>query len=232
MENTKEEMFWSQVHKTTTCWLWKGSEKKQSNKYGVFTYRGRRFRAHRFVYEICNGPIPKGLLVCHICDVPACVNPKHLFLGTNRDNLKDAANKNRMIYGEVHANAFLSDVQVQEIRQLYAAGLYTQAALAARYKVSQPQINQIVHCKQRIKGHSTFPKGKGPLYRKHRFVDVVLQLLEMQQLTGLSQNKIAELIGVSWLSVSRWLNGRPARPLYAEAIERILQKLKEQSKAA
>ena len=91
------ERFMSKVNKTDTCWLWKaGLNHKQYGQFSI-TVNGwtKSYRAHRFIYEYFNGPIPEGMLVCHSCDVPGCVNPDHLWLGTVSDNAMDAVNKKR-----------------------------------------------------------------------------------------------------------------------------------------
>lgn len=75
------------------CWLWTGSSRKG---YGRLRYQSKMLGAHRFSYLMFKGEIPKGLFVCHRCDVTECVNPDHLFLGTNSENLKDAFNKGRL----------------------------------------------------------------------------------------------------------------------------------------
>jgi hypothetical protein len=74
------------------CWLWNGALNKDG--YGVFGIKAEG--AHRASYKMYKGEIPKGILVCHKCDIPRCVNPDHLFLGTQLDNIRDAQSKNRI----------------------------------------------------------------------------------------------------------------------------------------
>lgn len=112
--------FWSKVEKTDNCWTWKGRRNTARGGYGMFDVRRVTVRAHRFAYELVNGPIPAGFEVCHRCDDPRCVRPDHLFLGTRKENAADCQSKGRTSRGEGRYDAKLSDDTVREIRQLYA----------------------------------------------------------------------------------------------------------------
>ena len=81
-----EERFWSKVEKTDTCWLWRGTHIKG---YGMFRIDNRRQRATRVSLRLAGIVVPKGLIVCHHCDTPACVRPDHLYIGTQMQNIAD-----------------------------------------------------------------------------------------------------------------------------------------------
>jgi hypothetical protein len=112
-----EDRFWSKVLKTDTCWLW---QRQLNNKgYGCFYFshsgNRRNMYAHRMSWIMANGPIPAGLNVLHICDTPACVNPSHLRLGSQADNISDCKSKGRFADTRAHG-AKLSEQQVRAIR--------------------------------------------------------------------------------------------------------------------
>lgn len=123
------------------CWIWVGG--LNSNGYGIFSYNGKQLKAYRFSFELHNGPIINGLYVCHRCDVPACVNPNHLFLGTNKDNTLDSVKKGRhknpCFTGEDHHNAKLTKDDVIAIR----ASNETLIVLGDRYGVAFQTISKI-----------------------------------------------------------------------------------------
>lgn len=117
----------------TGCWLWGGS--KSADGYGRITVNNKLVGAHRVSFETFVGPIPAGLHVCHKCDTRNCVNPNHLFLGTNAENVSDKVSKGRQSFlrGEQQAGAKLTENQVREIR----SSNLSQRKLAAKLGVSQ-----------------------------------------------------------------------------------------------
>ena len=139
--------FWNKINKNSSCWLWIGV--KDRFGYGRFSLDGRMVYAHRIIWEYVNGSIPNGLFVLHKCDVPACVNPEHLFLGTQSDNLKDAYQKGHLRHlsgfrGEKQGQSKLTDEIVKSIREEYQNPKTSQYQLAKRYGVCQTTIWRVV----------------------------------------------------------------------------------------
>lgn len=144
---TLEERFWEKVDKRSDdeCWEWKNC--KTHFGYGKIKV-GKQYKpAHRVMWELYYGSVPDGMLVLHKCDNPPCVNPKHLFLGTYLDNVRDMIAKDRVKYvrGEQHGHAKFKDGDIRNIRQLYKDGQYSQYKLAEMYNVCTREIRKIVH---------------------------------------------------------------------------------------
>lgn len=145
---TPEEKFWSHVHKTESCWIWTGALSKSG--YGKFQYKRTEGRAHRVSWVLHHGKIPDGLLVLHDCpngDNRACVNPDHLWLGTNADNSGDMVQKGRSLKGENNPQSKLTEVKVLEIRKLYSRGL-TLLRLSEMFGVDRTIIHDVVRFKR------------------------------------------------------------------------------------
>lgn len=136
------EKFWGFVSKTDTCWLWTGGkDKKGYGKISIGPASNRKHpKAHRISYFLHHGSLPDDRFVCHSCDNPACVNPDHLFLGTNADNMADMAAKGRAYSwkgrrsGEDNPHA---KVTADDVRALRAAtGLEQIHSIAGRRGIS------------------------------------------------------------------------------------------------
>lgn len=132
------------VDPRTACFVWLRSLERDG--YGQFWYKNKKYKAHRWAYEQVHGSIPSGLFVLHKCDNPACVNPKHLFLGTNSDNMLDTVRKGRKVapvfHGEEHGMAILTEAKVRRIRQRIARG-DRQCDVARDFGISAPLVYRI-----------------------------------------------------------------------------------------
>ena len=96
--------FVAKIGDCSSCWLWIGSTSgRPGRRYGCF-WNGKAIKAHQFAYEIFKGQRDHGKIVCHTCDVPLCVNPDHLYLGTWRDNVRDAVKRGRHRNGKESIN--------------------------------------------------------------------------------------------------------------------------------
>jgi hypothetical protein len=132
----------------TPCWEWTRARVRGYGQFGVRRAgKQKMVRAHRFSWELYNGPIPEDLCVLHRCDNPPCCNPEHLFLGTMLDNMRDMALKGRQNYvgqpkGEQHNKAKLTEKAVLDIRFRWKGGRTTEM-LAKEYGVSGSTVRRI-----------------------------------------------------------------------------------------
>lgn len=148
-----DEVFLARFHKKYAkqdgCWLWLGG--KDRDGYGMVKFCGRQFRAHRVMYEIATGPIPRGLIVMHTCDNPGCVNSQHLLTGTYKDNTQDMIRKGRKHLtigskaqrGTLNGKARLTEDDVREIRRRHAAG-EMQIDLGPEFGITQGAVHKVI----------------------------------------------------------------------------------------
>lgn len=187
----REHRFWSKVDKTGDCWVWTG--KRNGSGYGMFWVPPREERAHRVSILLRDGELDAEAVVLHLCDNPACVNPEHLEVGTQADNLRDCREKGRHAFGEQHGHAKLTDDQVMEIRR----SSERQIDLARRFGVSKTTICNIragrlyTHLphKRRVRKARLTPKQRAEIRRLYA--------------TGASAATLAEEYGVHPLTIRR-----------------------------
>jgi len=158
--------FWLHIRvRENGCWEWEGS--RGPSGYGSVRVDGRSEYVHRHAWVLRYGPIPDTLHVLHRCDNPPCINPAHLFLGTNRDNVEDMCRKSRQAKGdrqgsrvhpetracgEKNGRAKLTRDQVEEIRRDYLSRKSSQREIARRHGISQPTVSEIVNFRNWIVG--------------------------------------------------------------------------------
>lgn len=147
MKERLPDRFANKIIFTKDCWLWKAAV--GNSGYGKYRFGKKQVYAHRYSWSLFFGEIPAGMEVLHKCDVRTCVNPKHLFLGTQKENMEDKVKKGREARGEDNGFSKLTKQEVEEIRQLYVYGSsqFSQRALAKKYKVHQKTIFNIVNNK-------------------------------------------------------------------------------------
>ena len=148
MLNKKDiHRFWSFVERSNNrkCWNWKGGI--NSTGRGIFWLKNSTPKAHRVSWMINVGKIPNSLCILHKCDNGMCVNPKHLFLGTRKDNTHDMIKKGRHI-----GNTKIFTKEAIKIRKEYKLGLLNGIQLAKKYMVAPSTIYQIINNKRKIHG--------------------------------------------------------------------------------
>lgn len=141
------DFFWSRVSipdDLWRCWEWTGRQDERG--YGrMRSDDGGVYRAHRFSFVISNAQVPDEMCVCHECDNPSCVNPMHLFLGTQKDNIDDMIRKGRdkKSHGEGHPSSKLTDIDVKFIRHWHSCG-YSNGEICDHFPVNDRSISNVV----------------------------------------------------------------------------------------
>lgn len=135
MEALKKRFEEKFIIEASGCWVWTAAT--MGIGYGYFRVENKLHGAHRVAYELYKGPITGDNHVLHTCDNPACVNPDHLFLGSNQDNIKDKQEKGRSFHSVFSGKR-------EKIKELYKEGGYTQKELGIKFNCSQATVQRIV----------------------------------------------------------------------------------------
>lgn len=139
-----EKRIYDKLSKGVGCWIWKG--KFFNSGRAKITFGKRNHLVSRLIYVLKYNKLIHGLKVCHSCDNPACVNPLHMFIGTNQDNSSDMVAKGRQAKGEANGGCKLTEAQVLSLRKEFSSGA-TRASLARKYKISWTQAAYICNGK-------------------------------------------------------------------------------------
>jgi hypothetical protein len=172
----------------TGCHIWTGA--KLHGGHGTLKVNGKNMQAHRISYEMTNGPIPAVMVVRHKCDVPACVNPDHLEIGTQGENVRDRDERKRTPYGATHYRAILTEEAVAVIRGSDEPGV----ELARRYGVTDSAISQ-------IRSGRLWKHSPGPI-RKGRRSKVSADAVRAIRASTERSRVLAERYGVSEVTIS------------------------------
>lgn len=125
------------------CWMW--TRKPNDKGYGYLSIGNKKNLAHRLSYQLHVGEIPAGMVVCHRCDTPLCVNPRHLFVGTHADNVSDKVRKGRQTIGETNGRARLTRDAVLAMRALVKVFGIPHSAIARSLGISRSTVTMAVN---------------------------------------------------------------------------------------
>lgn len=143
---TFADRFADRIHidPTSLCHVWTG--RRDRDGYGLFQEFYRSYRAHRTAWEEANGrPVPRGYVVRHACDNPSCVNPAHLTIGRQRDNVADRQRRGRQASGSRNGRSKLNEIQVAAVKRILADGVSSRARLARAIGVHPRTLHDIEH---------------------------------------------------------------------------------------
>lgn len=221
LDKTQQSRFWSSADLTANknlCWEWK---RKREGRYATFYLKGREYKAPRVAYSIFYGKDPSDLLICHKCDNPNCINPNHLFLGTEKDNSDDKIAKGREVFvkGESHPMSKLSDEDVVRIKYLCSHGA-SSTVVGKEYGIGMTQVRRIVngdswkhlHDKASVSTDSIDrykTKGDWAVGSRHghsRMTEGIVLAMRADHKNGLSVGDIAKKYNIHQSGASRIIN--------------------------
>lgn len=214
---TAAERFYAKVSKTPTetgCLEWTASS-KGSPGYGKFRIDGRNVLAHRYAWELINGPIPDGMYACHRCDNRKCCNPDHIFIGTPTENVHDMIAKGRAVHtpltGESNGNSKLTAAQVLDLRSGKYDGM-ADGEIAPLFGVSRTLIASVLGHRgwRHLDGENFTPvQDRQPKGAEHPFAkltDDAVREIRSERFASLPYSEIATHFGVSRSVITNIIN--------------------------
>lgn len=207
------DRLWSKINirGNNECWEWTAAKSKAG--YGMITIDYISKCAHRIVWEVHNQmDIPKKGVICHSCDNRGCCNPYHLFLGSQSDNIKDAANKGRMVRGEKHARSTLTENDIREIRRLGIEDKLTKTEIAKKFDVSRNTITDVILKKtwKHVDPDWESPERKirGQTHQNAKLSEYQVRKIRKLSEQGESQRSLSKIFGVSRGTIDSLLAGK------------------------
>ncbi len=207
-----EKRLWPYVDQSAPdkCWEWKRTKTRAG--YGLLTIKYKNYYAHRLAWELANNSeVPTGMFVCHRCDNPACCNPAHLFIGTQKENIQDAKEKKRIPYGEAHHGTNLTDEDIRAIRNFAYGSELTRQQIADRFGIVRSTVNDIIsgrtwtHVDPDWKPPES--KSRGIAHPNSKLTEDDIREIRELASEGLSQRKIAKQFGVTRGTIEPILKG-------------------------
>ena len=207
--------FWSKVNKTSNieeCWFWTASVNCLSG-YGQFGIAkgqlGRKTAsmqpAHRVAWMLTHGEIPQDMYVCHTCDRPSCVNPSHLFLGTQSDNMRDCVNKNRHGYGTVGNPLYYTAEKREKIYEAYRSGERI-STITERYEISETHLLRLLKM-------SKIPLREIDINRRKLTSVEVRQIRELYAVGNVSTYELGDRFRINRATILQIVSGKTWREL-------------------
>jgi predicted XRE-type DNA-binding protein len=203
-DNTFTNRFWRKVDikGEDSCWNWLAGADKDG--YGFVTFHGITYKSTHIAYMITYGEFENGLFVCHKCDNPSCVNPKHLFLGTGNDNVKDRHSKKRDAIGSQVGTSKLNEEQVSEIMRLYFNKEMMVKDIAEKFGINRSTITKIA----KGTGWQHVEKNRSIFDRGRKLTKESANQIRDMFANGVIQKEIALLFNIDQSTVSNIISGR------------------------
>ena len=195
------------------CFEWQGSKDRRG--YGKIVSESRHWKAHRLSYSVFRGDV-EGMVICHRCDNPACINPSQLFVGCHRENTWDAKRKNRLASGESNGSSVLTDSLVLKFVEQYKSGMST-VEIAREHGVNRNTVylalkklswQEVERPDCNIGRNAPHYGSRGEKHPRCKVTDEQIETIRLQAAAGRGRKEIAREFGIDPATVSRLVHGK------------------------